>query len=173
VGQAFPPIVSTVCFQSGSSRSSLSADGYRMRRAQNRRSQFPQRYCLTETNRNNLSSKSWRRDRLIRLLLQFGHVITRKRLYSLIEWAQISILVYRLITQKWRPQSRLSKKLRRWERAIIVLLQRGHLMMVIRRSSHSLAGSLRTLSCPSRNQVLRSSASTLSVHGSIRQNRPR
>jgi len=27
------------------------------------------------------------------LLLQFGHVITRKRLYSLIEWVQISILV--------------------------------------------------------------------------------
>jgi hypothetical protein len=57
-----------------------------MRRAQNRRSQLPQRYCLIDTNRNNLSSKSWRRDRLIRLLLQFGHVITRKRLYSLIEW---------------------------------------------------------------------------------------
>ena len=69
------------------------ADSYRMRRAQNRRSQFPQRYCLIDTNRNNLSSKSWRRDRLIRLLLQFGHVITRKRLYSLIEWVQISILV--------------------------------------------------------------------------------
>ena len=80
-----------------------SADGYRMRRAQNRRSQFPQRYCLIDTNRNNLSSKSWRRDRLIRLLLQFGHVITRKRLYSLIEWVQISILVYRLSPQKRRP----------------------------------------------------------------------
>ena len=121
-----------------------------MRRAQNRRSQLPQRYCLIDTNRNNLSSKSWRRDRLIRLLLQCGHVITRKRLYSLIEWAQISILVYRLSPQKRRPQSRLSRKVRRWERAIIVLLQRRHLMMVIRRSSHSLAGSLRTLSCPSR-----------------------
>ena len=66
-----------------------------MRRAQNRRSQFPHRYCLIDTNRNNLSSKSWRRDRLIRLLLQFGHVITRNRLYSLIEWVQISILLYR------------------------------------------------------------------------------
>jgi len=74
-----------------------------MRRAQNRRSQLPQRYCLIDTNRNNLSSKSWRRDRLIRLLLQFGHVITRKRLYSLIEWVQISILVYRLSPQKRRP----------------------------------------------------------------------
>jgi hypothetical protein len=60
------------------------ADCYRMRRAQNRRSQFPQRYCLIDTNLNNLSSKSRRRDRLIRSLLQSGHVITRKCLYSLI-----------------------------------------------------------------------------------------
>jgi len=147
---------------SSSGSNAICADGYRMRRAQNRRSQLPQRYCLIDTNRNNLSSKSWRRDRLIRLLLQFGHVITRKRLYSLIEWVQISILVYRLSPQKRRPHfvqlyglmqanlSRLSRKLRRWKRAIIVLLQRRHLMMVMRRSSHSLAGSLRTLSCPSR-----------------------
>jgi len=60
------------------------ADCYRTRRAQNRRSQFPQRYCLIDTNLNNLSSKSRRRERLIRLLLQSGHVITRKCLYSLI-----------------------------------------------------------------------------------------
>src|SRR5580765_7550811 len=60
------------------------ADSYRMRRAQNRRSQFTQRYCLIDTNLNNLSSKSRRRERLIRSLLQSGHVITRKCLYSLI-----------------------------------------------------------------------------------------
>jgi hypothetical protein len=123
-----------------------------MRRAQNRRSQFPQRYCLIDTNRNDPSSKSWRRDRLIRLLLQFGHVITRKRLYSLIERVQISILVYRLplSPQNRRPHfvqlygliqtklSSLSRKFRRCDRAIIVLLQLGHLMMVIGRCSHSL-----------------------------------
>jgi hypothetical protein len=61
-----------------------------MRCAQNCRSQFPQRYYLIDTNRNNLSSKSWRRDRLIRLLPQLGHVITRKRLYSIIEWSKYS-----------------------------------------------------------------------------------
>ena len=44
------------------------ADSYRMRPAQNRRSQFPQRYCLIDINLNNLSSKSRRRERLIRLL---------------------------------------------------------------------------------------------------------
>ena len=84
IGQAnqpLPVIVSTFCFQSGSDSG---ADSYRMRRAQNRRSQFPQRYCLIDTNLNNLSSKSRRRERLIRSLLQSGHVITRKRLYSLI-----------------------------------------------------------------------------------------
>ena len=81
-------------------------DGYRMRRAQNRRSQFPQRYCLIDTNRNNLSSKSWRRDRLIRLLLQFGHVITRKRLYSLIKWVQNPILVYHLSHSRRRALSK-------------------------------------------------------------------
>jgi len=68
------------------------ADSYRMRRAQNRRSQFPQRYCLIDANLNNLSSKSRRRARLIRSLLQFGHVITRKRLYSLIGRSKISNL---------------------------------------------------------------------------------
>ena len=77
-----------------------------MRRAQNRRSQFPQRYCLIDTNRNNLSSKSWRRDRLIRLLLQFGHVITRKRLYSLIKWVQNPILVYHLSHSRRRALSK-------------------------------------------------------------------
>jgi hypothetical protein len=121
-----------------------------MRRAQNRRSQFPHRYCLIDTNRNNLSRKSWRRDRLIRLLLQFGHVITRKCLYSLIDWVPISILVYRLSPQNRRPHfvqlygliqinlSSRSRKFRRCERAIIVLLQLGHLMIVIGRCSHSL-----------------------------------
>ena len=53
-----------------------------MRRAQNRRSQFPQRYCLIDANLNNLSSKSRRRERLIRSLLQSGHVITRKCLLA-------------------------------------------------------------------------------------------
>lgn len=109
-----------------------------MRRAQNRHSQFPQRYCLIDTNRNNLSRKSWRRDRLIRLLLQFGHVITRKRLYSLIERSKYSILVYRLRLQNRCPHfpqryglinanfSNLSMKFRRCERAIKLLLHLGH-----------------------------------------------
>ena len=70
------------------------ADCYRMRPAQNRRSQFPQRYCLIDTNLNNLSSKSRRRERLIRLLLQSGHVITRKCLYSLIGRSKYPISAY-------------------------------------------------------------------------------
>ena len=70
------------------------ADCYRMRRAQNRRSQFPQRYCLIDTNLNNLSSKSRRRERLIRSLLQSGHVITRKCLYSLIGRSKYPISAY-------------------------------------------------------------------------------
>jgi hypothetical protein len=69
------------------------ADSYRMRRAQNRRSQFPQRYCLIDANLNNLSSKSRRRARLIRSLLQSGHVITRKCLYSLIGRSKYPISV--------------------------------------------------------------------------------
>jgi len=125
-----------------------------MRRAQNRRSQLPQRYCLIDTNRNNLSSKSWRRDRLITLLLQFGHVITRKRLYSLIEWVQIPILIYRLSPQKRRPHfvqlygliqtnlSSFSRKFRRCERTIIVLLLLGQVMTAMGRSSHTLSRSV-------------------------------
>ena len=77
-------IKATAAGISGSSGSDSAADCYRMRPAQNRRSQFPQRYCLIDINLNNLSSKSRRRERLIRLLLQSGHVITRKCLYSLI-----------------------------------------------------------------------------------------
>lgn len=104
-----------------------------MRRAQNRRSQFPQRYCLMDTNRNNLSSKSWRRDRLIRLLLQFGHVITRKRLYSLIRIGPKSNLslppespkapsTFRTANGLIQTNlSSFSRKFRRCERAIIVL----------------------------------------------------
>jgi len=130
------------------------SDGHRMRRAQNRRSQLPQRYCLIDTNRNNLSSKSWRRDRLITLLLQFGHVITRKRLYSLIEWVQIPILIYRLSPQKRRPHfvqlygliqtnlSSFSRKFRRCERTIIVLLLLGQVMTAMGRSSHTLSRSV-------------------------------
>ncbi len=68
-------------------------DCYRMRPAQNRRSQFPQRYCLIDANLNNLSSKSRRRARLIRSLLQSGHVITRKCLYSLIGRSKYPISV--------------------------------------------------------------------------------
>jgi hypothetical protein len=55
-----------------------------VRCAQNSRSQFPQRYCLIKISLNSLSSKSRRRARLIKLLPQLGHVITRKCLYSLI-----------------------------------------------------------------------------------------
>ena len=70
------------------------ADSYRMRRAQNRRSQFTQRYCLIDANLNSLSSKSRRRERLIRSLLQSGHVITRKCLYSLIGRSKYPISAY-------------------------------------------------------------------------------
>ena len=54
----------------------------------------PQRYCLIDTNLNNLSSKSRRRERLIRLLLRSGHVITRKCLYSLIGRSEYSNSAY-------------------------------------------------------------------------------
>ena len=99
----------TFCLQSGSIGSDSGADCYRMRRAQNRRSQFPQRYCLIETNLNNLSSKSRRRARLIRSLLQSGHVITRKCLYSLIGRSKYPISAYvvpRLDGAEFKPNQK-------------------------------------------------------------------
>jgi len=71
--------------KSGSSNSG--ADSYRMRCAQNCRSQFPQRYCLIKTSLKSFSSKSRRRNRLTRVLPQLGHAITRRCLYSLMELA--------------------------------------------------------------------------------------
>jgi hypothetical protein len=111
-----------------------------MRCAQNSRSQFPQRYCLICINLNNLSSKSRRRARLIKLLPQLGHAITRKCLYSLIERSKYLTLAYRLplIPQNLFPhfvqlygliQANLrnrSRKLWRCDRPIITLKQRGH-----------------------------------------------
>jgi len=99
----------TFCLQSGSIGSDSGADCYRMRRAQNRRSQFPQRYCLIDTNLNNLSSKSRRRARLIRSLLQSGHVITRKCLYSLIGRSKYPISAYvvpRLDGAEFKPNQK-------------------------------------------------------------------
>ena len=102
------------------------------------------------TNLNNLSSKSRRRARLIRLLLQLGHVITRKCLYTVIEESKCSISAYRLRAQNLRPHfpqrygliqanlSSLSRKFRRRDRLITVLLQLRHSMMVIVQYSHSL-----------------------------------
>jgi len=127
-----------------------------MRCAQNSRSQFPQRYCLICTNLNNLSSKSRRRERLITSLLQSGHVITRRFLYSLIGRSKYPISAYvrrsgssnasrdsifrqrPLRRQNLRPHfvqlygliqrnlNSLSNRLRRRDRAIIALLQLGH-----------------------------------------------
>ena len=98
------------------------------------------------TNLNNLSKKSRRRARLIRLLLQFGHVITRKCLYTVIDESKCSISAYRLCAQNRRPHfpqrygliranlSTLSNKLRRRDRLISVLLQLGQLIIEGRRS---------------------------------------
>jgi hypothetical protein len=65
-----------------------------VRCAQNSRSQFPQRYCLIKISLNSLSSKSRRRARLIKLLPQLGHVITRKCLYSLISRSEYLISAF-------------------------------------------------------------------------------
>ena len=70
------------------------ADCYRTRPAQKRRNPDPERNCLIDTNLNNLSSKSRRRERLNMLLLQSGHVITRKCLYSLIGRSKYSNSAY-------------------------------------------------------------------------------
>ena len=116
----------TLCLQSGSIGSDSGADCYRMRRAQNRRSQFPQRYCLIDTNLNNLSSKSRRRERLIRSLLQSGHVITRKCLYSLIGRSKYPISAYvvpRLDGAEFKPNQK--------ERRLFPCAQAGELALFL------------------------------------------